>query len=100
MLSVTASRCSVRLGDSEDVVAGAKDNVPSHRYEVEPVDVDAKDDEHSKHKLQRSGYTPSVEGQDVSPLEALRSKPKASFNKSFRKANDVTATRCSVRLWE
>jgi len=39
-------------------------------------------------KLQRR-YTPSMEGQDVSPLEALRSKPKASFNKSFRKANEM-----------
>jgi len=25
----------------------------------------------------------------VSPLEALRSKPKASFNKSFRKADEM-----------
>jgi len=25
----------------------------------------------------------------VSPLEVLRSKPKASFNKSFRKANKM-----------
>ena len=33
--------------------------------------------------------TPSVEGRDVSPLETLRSKPKASFNKSFRKANEM-----------
>jgi len=33
--------------------------------------------------------TPSVNSQDMSPLEALRSKPKASFNKSFRKANEM-----------
>ena len=33
--------------------------------------------------------TPSVDSRDVSPLETLRSKPKASFNKSFRKANEM-----------
>jgi len=32
---------------------------------------------------------PSVVGQDVSPLETLRSKPEASFNKSFRKADEM-----------
>jgi len=32
---------------------------------------------------------PAIDSQDVSPLEALRSKPKASFNKSFRKADKM-----------
>jgi len=76
------------FGNDKEIVAGAKGNVPSHRYEVEPIDVDAEDDEHSEHRLRRR-YAPSVEGRDVSPLEALRSKPRASFNKSFRKANEM-----------
>jgi len=32
---------------------------------------------------------PSVEGRDVSPLETLKSKPEASSNKSFRKADEM-----------
>ena len=32
---------------------------------------------------------PAIYSRDVSPLEVLRSKPKASFNKSFRKADEM-----------
>jgi len=39
--------------------------------------------------MRMQSNTPSVGGRDVSPLEALRSKPEASFNKSFRKANEM-----------
>ena len=36
--------------NNERVVTSAKDNIPSHGYEVEPIDVDVEDDECSEHK--------------------------------------------------
>jgi len=81
----------VCLGYCEDVMTEDKGNCVSCEYQVEPKGVEENNDQHNDHRL--SLYcmmnTPSVQV-EVSPhLNLWRSEPRASFNKSFRKANEM-----------